>query len=169
MDLTVRDHHPVELAADAVAATAMAAAIGYAASAIFQLPPIPGALAAFAGVIFGLRRVAGTPKERSLPDFNLEDLPEAEPEPEELVLTPDMVLRPPAAEPSEVLVLDDVLAELSPDSRVVRLFDARQMITPGELKADIDRHLRSASSVSSPSDATQALSDALAQLRRSLR
>jgi hypothetical protein len=64
----------------------------------------------------------------------------------------------------EALVLDDILAEIGPDSRVVRLFDPSAVPTPGQLKARIDRHLAPAES----EDATQALFEALAQLRRSL-
>jgi hypothetical protein len=63
------------------------------------------------------------------------------------------------------LLLDDVLAELGSDSRVVRLFDASAMPTPGQLKSRIDEHL----SRGSMPDASQALHDALADLRRSLR
>jgi len=77
------------------------------------------------------------------------------------------------------LELDDILAELGPESRVVRLFDRKSMPrpapTPGQLHARIADHLgdgtpRSVPSNLSPSsDASQALSAALAELRRSLR
>jgi len=67
-----------------------------------------------------------------------------------------------------LLELDDVLAEIGPESRVVRLFDRRAMPTPGQLKTRIDDHL-GAASPGAQSDASQALSDALAELRRSLR
>jgi hypothetical protein len=74
------------------------------------------------------------------------------------------------AREAEPLELDDILAELGPDSRVVRLFDRKAMPTPGQLKTRIDSHLDQARSVQPPqSDAAQALSDALAELRRSLR
>ena len=64
-----------------------------------------------------------------------------------------------------------------PDSRVVRLFDPRAMPTPptpGQIQSRIADHLgdgapRSAPSKTPPSDASQALSAALAELRRSLR
>jgi hypothetical protein len=69
----------------------------------------------------------------------------------------------------EPLVLDDILAEIGPDSRVVRLFDRAAMPTPGQLKCRIDDHLRDAAAPAPSSDAAQALSDALAELRRSLR
>ena len=67
------------------------------------------------------------------------------------------------------LLLDDILAELRPDARVVRLFDVNAMPTPGQLQASIDRHLSSADTRSAPPDASDALHHALAELRRSLR
>jgi len=70
-------------------------------------------------------------------------------------------------EPDE-LVLEDILAELGPESRVVRLFDPAAMPTPGHLNARIEHHLRKESASSAPPDASQALYDALAELRRSL-
>ena len=68
----------------------------------------------------------------------------------------------------EPLELDDVLAAVGTDARVVRLFDRKAMPTPGQLGLTIDRHLQQGPSVAHP-DAAQALSDALAELRRSLR
>ncbi|MFL6764514.1 MAG: hypothetical protein ACJ8FO_04880 [Sphingomicrobium sp.] len=67
------------------------------------------------------------------------------------------------------LVLDDVLTQINGDSRVVRLFDPKLMPTPGQLKSQIDSHLGHGSPAGGASDASQALSDALAELRRSLR
>jgi hypothetical protein len=84
--------------------------------------------------------------------------------PGELVLTEaDRLIS--AGQPLE---LDDILHELQPDSRVVRLFDRKAMPTPGQLKQRIDTHLEQAPA-RPLSDASQALSDALAELRRSLR
>ena len=70
---------------------------------------------------------------------------------------------------TDPLVLDDILTEMGPDSRVVRLFDRKAMPTPGQLKSRIDSHLDRAAQPTAPEDAAQALSDALAELRRSLR
>jgi hypothetical protein len=67
------------------------------------------------------------------------------------------------------LVLDDILAEIGPEARVVRLFDRKAMPTPGQLKSRIDDHIGQAPPRAAPSDASQALSEALAELRRSLR
>ena len=97
---------------------------------------------------------------------------------DELVLTDDDRLDPNEllltdaerldAEPGHLLLLDDVLAEIGPESRVVRLFDRKAMPTPGQLKSRIDDHLSQGAPAPYP-DASQALSDALAELRRSLR
>jgi hypothetical protein len=71
------------------------------------------------------------------------------------------------------LVLDDILAAIGPESRVVRLFDRKAMPTPpptpGQLQSRIADHLGDGAPRFAPSDASQALSAALAELRRSLR
>lgn len=77
--------------------------------------------------------------------------------------------RLPAAASGDPLVLDDVLAAIGPESRVVRLFDRTAMPTPGQLQVRIDDHLGQGSAAADPMDASQALSDALAELKRSLR
>lgn len=83
--------------------------------------------------------------------------------PEELLLTEPYQ---PAEEP---LVLDDILGEIEADSRVVRLFDPAAMPTPAQLNDRIQRHLVRGAPPAPPHDASQALHDALAELRRSLR
>ena len=85
----------------------------------------------------------------------------------ELLLTDADRRQPPAGE--EPLVLTEVLQELRSDSRVVRLFDPSKVPTPGQLKSRIDHHLERGAPPAAPSDASQALSEALAELRRSLR
>jgi hypothetical protein len=82
-----------------------------------------------------------------------------------LLLTDGDRLQTAAHQP---LDLDDILAQLEPDSRVVRLFDPAAMPTPGQLKGRIDDHLHQGAGPPQ-SDAAQALADALAELRRSLR
>ena len=86
----------------------------------------------------------------------------------ELFLTESDRLHPPQPNAPDELVLDDILAELGPDSRVVRLFDPAAMPTPAQLNARIERHLGAATSPASPVDESQALYDALSELRRSL-
>ena len=99
-------------------------------------------------------------------------------ETEELLLTercaPDELLlteryEAPAESAEDALVLDDILDQLSPDSRVVRLFDPAAMPTPAQLKSRIDRHLDGAEPEWQAPDASQALHEALAELRRSIR
>ena len=86
----------------------------------------------------------------------------------ELLLTDAERLRP---EPQtfDELVLDDILAKLGPQSRVVRLFDPAAMPTPGQLNARIERHLQAEKAPAAPGDATEDLYQALSDLRRSLR
>jgi hypothetical protein len=76
---------------------------------------------------------------------------------------------PVRAAEEEPLLLDDILAELGPNSRVVRLFDPDAMPTPGQLKSRIDRHLEPGAGSPEIPDAGQALHDALDELRRSIR
>jgi len=85
----------------------------------------------------------------------------------ELVLT-DADRLQPGGGAGEPLELDDILTEMGPEARVVRLFDRRAMPTPGQLKSRIDSHLDQSPPPSATSDASQALSAALAELRRSL-
>lgn len=114
--------------------------------------------------------------------------------PEELLLTDRLhaqeLLLTERVEPDELLLSDadrvasdapldlqDVLEEIGPDSRVVRLFDRKAMPapTPGQLQSRIAEHMKDGTSRSAPSnltgpsDASKALSEALAELRRSLR
>jgi hypothetical protein len=99
--------------------------------------------------------------------FDLRSIETAEPA--ELLLGEDDVYRPEASSPPttpDPLELDDVLAQIGPDSRIVRLFDPAKMPTPGELKSRIDSHLDAQSSDSRSAEAAQALHEALAQLRR---
>lgn len=88
---------------------------------------------------------------------------------DELVLTDSDRFAPPEFEGAGELVLRDILAELGPNSRVVRLFDPAAMPTPGQLNDRIERHLGDGSSPATAPDASQALYDALSELRRSLR
>jgi hypothetical protein len=87
---------------------------------------------------------------------------------DELLLTDSHRVHPLERVAPDELVLEDILAELGPESRVVRLFDPAAMPTPGQLNARIERHLGEESASTAPPDASQALYDALAELRRSL-
>lgn len=99
---------------------------------------------------------------------------------DELLLDQPMILASFDAATAAVaeLLLDDPLPATPPDSRVVQLFADGRMPTAGQLKRRIDRHLADgtppASSITpnapnGPSDSADALNEALAALRRSLR
>ena len=77
----------------------------------------------------------------------------------------------PQPEP-EALLLDDILASLGPDSRVVRMFAPDAIPTAGQLQARIDRHIASDGRDARgdrDDEAREALHAALADIRRSLR
>lgn len=164
----------IEKNVDRAASALFAAAAAYSAYTAI-VPNFSGPLrAAGAAVVAALAflvcfRVlnAVKPEKRRLPVpvFDVRQIDEEEPP--VLLLTDRVEEPPPPGE--EPLVLDDVLAELGPDSRVVRLFDPRTMPTPGQLNDRIERHLLGEAAPAAPQDASQALHDALAELRRSLR
>jgi len=152
----------IETAVDGAASAMFAAAVGGAAYVLLNGGASGAAVVAetamaAAALLLGfglLRRVGPRIPPAPVPIFDVRAI---EPMPE-------------AAPADEALLLDDVLAELGPDSRVVRLFDRAAMPSPGELKARIDRHLDGDRDADAPAgDASQALHDALAELRRSLR
>jgi len=160
----------IERAVDALASAAFALAWGGAiyawlAGNEFQLT----ATAAIAApAYFAATRILGAikPEPRKLP-VSIFDVREVGPmELPELLLTERYEA---SAGSEEALVLDDILAKLGSDSRVVRLFDPAAMPTPGQLNDRIERHLERVPPAHVGHDATQALHDALAELRRSIR
>ena len=185
-----------ERAAAALFAAAVAyAAYGLALSLGVEAPVALGAAAAGILAYWPCSMVLAGRSDPSfaLPSFALPAFEFSEPH-EELLLTDgvapgELLLTDRVAPTGELvltdadrvdapLVLDDILAELGPDSRVVRLFDRRAMTaapTAGQLQSRIADHLRgeaaryTPSHAPTPSDASQALSAALAELRRSLR
>ena len=131
-----------ERAVDIVAAAAFSAAVGFAAWSLAAdgAPMVAAASATgFLLVYRGLRRVPPEERGFELPGF-----------------------APPALEPvpgtdgeaSAELLLDDRLGKVDEDARVVRLF--------GQVRCGSGQALEA-------SDASEALSDALEELRRSLR
>lgn len=159
----------LEIIVDWAAAAVLAVAVAFAAVRFGLAPAVAGvgALAALTGGWLALRSIGPGPIHFKLAEFQPEPLPAVE-EMDELVLTEaDRRDRPGSNGPEEELVLDDVLARLEDLSRVVRLFDRSAMPNPGDLKARVDRHL-DRSRASEP-DASQALHDALSELRRTLR
>ena len=164
----------IEKNVDRVASWSFAAACGYAAYAWFSGHVPQPALGAQTGGVVALAYLCAArvlhsvrpgPQRTPVPAFTLQDY--GMPEPDELLLTDRYHAAPAATQ--EPLVLDDVLAELGPDSRVVRLFDPAAMPTPAQLKSQIDRHLNRDTPDPQNADAAQALHEALAQLRRSIR
>lgn len=185
----------IEKNVEFVAAASLAAAVGYAVFALSGLPQPEGGMCAAVAVAisFYLGRGALTAfaeKDAAFP-VPIFDVREIELDDDELVLTSEnrigtaeLLLTPDDQVAADELLLteadrlgtdagtlelDDILAELGPDSRVVRLFDRKAMPTPGQLKTRIDDHLQHGTPALVQSDAAQALSDALAELRRSLR
>jgi hypothetical protein len=165
------------LAFEFAPAAIFGAAVGFATATWLALPPLgttPAAAgaAAFGAVWLGLNRFGSRGKAFPIADFEQQEIEVELSAVGELLEEADVValvehLGASSAKPAgEELVLDDVLAAMEPESRVVRLFDANH--TAGEMQARIDRHLRS-SPRQIPPDATQELHDALAALRRSLR
>jgi hypothetical protein len=181
----------IEKTVDRAAAAAFALACAFAAHVWFAAleGPFLFAKTAAAGVFAYLLCVralgAVQPRSRRLP-VPVFDVPEIDAEePDELLLTvryeadelllteryeaDELLLTDRYESAEEPLVLDDILEQLSPDSRVVRLFDPAAMPTPAQLKSRIDRHLDGAAPEVQAPDASQALHEALAELRRSIR
>jgi hypothetical protein len=164
----------IETAVDMIASILFATATGFVIVKLlrgvvdFPLPGVMGTVSALGSSLlcfFALRRVGDRSRGYRMAEFTV--LPLEPIELDELVLTDLDRLRSPSSVADEPLVLDDVLAQMRPDSRVVRLFDPSAMPTPGQLKSRIDRHLVEANPVR-PADASKALFEALAELRRSL-
>jgi hypothetical protein len=165
----------IEKTVDLGAASLFALACGYASWIWFSAvaaKPIAGAETAAAAVLAFvlafrvLSRVQPEPPKLPVPIF---DVREVEPMEETELLLTERFEPPVSPADDDALLLDDILAELGPDSRVVRLFDRAAMPTAGELKSRIDRHLDRNDAGAQTPDAAQALHDALAELRRSIR
>ncbi|HET7604495.1 MAG TPA: hypothetical protein VFK28_00310 [Sphingomicrobium sp.] len=162
----------VEKSVDRLAALLFAAACAFAAYAWLRAgaaPPLLAAETAAAGLLalyLSLRMLSAVqPASPRLP-VPIFDVREVEPFDETAGALADSA-QPPLPAGEEPLLLDDILTEIDPDSRVVRLFDPAAMPTAGELQSRIDRHLEG--SAERNADAAQALHDALAELRRSIR
>lgn len=179
----------IERGAERIASALLAGAVGFAAYVYLrphvgelQLRLLAGgaALTAFLLSSLAIRAVPSRRSAFATPIFKVADFEPVEPDelllrdedrvtPEELLLTDgDRIAAAAPSGPAEPLLLDDVLAQIGPDSRVVRLFDRRSMPTPGQLQSRIDHHLGHRRPQASL-DAAEALSEALAELRRSLR
>lgn len=152
------------------AAAIFAVAVAYAVSRLTPSALPIGAVAA-AALFFAmqiLRSIA--PDEREMPLAEFEPAELVIEDWDELLLTEaERIDEGHSPDADDELVLDDVLAELGEESRVVRLFDRSAMPTPGQLRTRIDRHLNQAHAQEASSDASEALHEALAKLRHSLK
>jgi hypothetical protein len=165
-------------------AAAFALATGFAAfkaGPTFGFKPAPAMLSGgFGSLALGLlaMRAAGPdPRTHALPEFAVDplavddvlELTEVAEEP----LLLDTVYDDPVEDLA--MLLEDALPQADPASRVVQLFAALPMPTPGQLKDRIDRHLAIGSmhvvrEFEGPApDASDALFAALNELKRSLR
>lgn len=156
--------HWADRAAELGGASALGVGCGVSAWLLRSFVAVPGyALAAAAVLVGGLlgwlfvRNAGLAHPASSLPRFELEPVP--------LGLADD----------DDELLLDDPVATPAAPSRVVSLFGGGESLpTAGELQSRIDRHLGS-NAARDPSgpifvpDASDALFEALADLRRSLR
>jgi hypothetical protein len=164
----------IERALDAGAALLFGAAAGFGTVKLLTSLTAAAATGVFASAaaFAALRRVPVPERGFDVPEFTPENATFAELD--ELVLTdadrwqpqPQLQAQPDAG---DELLLEDIVAELAPNSRVVRLFDPASMPTVGELNAAIEQHLGDTIGRAAPADASQQLYDALAELRRSLR
>jgi hypothetical protein len=152
--------HPVEALAEWAAPAVLAAGCGWSVRLAFLPPAVIAAAAiiAFAGGVT-VMRIAG---RRQITINRFEPVAIDASDLDELLLEAK----------DEVLLLDDPLVQVAPDSRVVRLFD-RQEPTPGELVERIADFLgdgrRPPPEAAVPVDASASLHAALANIRASLR
>jgi hypothetical protein len=172
----------IERAADQLAAAVFAMAAAFAVwkfthAGGMKMPALAGCTGGFGYFLMVtlLRQIDSGASGFRLPEFEPAQFEPVEldelllTEQVELVLTEDDRLRPPTTRLPDELLLDDILAEIDPQSRVVRLFDPATMPTPAQLNARIERHLNQGESSTAPTDASEALYEALAELKRSLR
>jgi len=160
-------------AAPAVAAAFAAARLAPVNGWPIDIAVLAGFCGMFVAAFAAMRAVPAEARKLALPDFDpmagpdvlLLDQPLEELD--ELLL--DRPLMEAEVEAVAELLLEDALPAPQPDSRVVQLFAPGRMPTAGQLRDRIDRHLADGDSGSRQSDASDALSQALAELRRSLR
>ena len=125
----------------------------------------------FAAAFTAMRIVPAEARQLALPDFESALVQDEELFDDVLLLDQAWIENKVEAATEAVaeLLLDDPLPAPMPDSRVVQLFAEGRMPTAGQLKHRIDRHLADGARPATAIDAADALSEALAELRRSLR
>ncbi|MES2903017.1 MAG: hypothetical protein V4696_02425 [Pseudomonadota bacterium] len=151
----------------------------------YGLSPEAALLAGFGGMfvlaLASMRAVPAEPRRLNLPAFEPMTLPTCVMDDAELSLhqflgsEDELLLDQPLVQPAEMaavaeLLLDDPLPAPPVESRVVQLFATGRMPTAGQLQQRIDRHLTAGDRLpDAAQDASDAFSEALAELRRSLR
>lgn len=176
-----QDRGPLDWLVEVAGASAPAVAAAFAA---FKLAPtngwpvapavLIGGAATFAAAWAVMRLIPAEAHHLALPDFGgvvledelLLDQPWAA---EDDILWLDQPLMEQGSAAVAELLLDDPLPVAEPGSRVVQLFADGRMPSAGQLLTRIDRHLSDNGNRAPSSDASDALSEALAELRRSLR
>lgn len=151
---------------DVASAALFGAAVAYAGTALgTPLLGWAGGSIAMMAALVGLRLVPPEPQRFALPLIALE------------ALSPELPADVLELTEPEPLLLEDVLTATQPNARVVRLFARPPLPTAGELVQRIESHLgrdgqsgdrRTGEVVQLPVDASAALREALADLRRSL-
>lgn len=124
-----------------------------------------------APIIEEVEPISETPVAR---EPGVETIAQAKPESQpDLVNPTELELRDPAQgggeNPEIPFVPEADRDEVPQDGRVVHLFDPEAMPSPGEMISRIDRHLEGQASAVQSADAAEALHQALAELRRSIR
>jgi hypothetical protein len=165
----------IETSVEAGSAAIFAGAVAFAAFHLVQgavgergLAAVTAGAAAVAYLLCGATLKRLTSEQPRFP-FSVFDVSEIDfTDCDELLLT-DAERVPPSASRDVGDRVDQIAAEISADSRVVRLFDPAAMPSPEQLKDRIDQQLDGGASPPPSPDASQALYDALSELRRSLR
>ncbi|MEO7410740.1 MAG: hypothetical protein ABIU10_05400 [Sphingomicrobium sp.] len=188
------DRGPLDWLVEMAGASAPAAAAGFAASRLAPLNDwlvgaavLTGFGTVFAVAFGAMRIIPAEARYLALPDFEQPALSDEILLLDDTLVDGELLLDMPLMDPGELLLdqelvepellaavaellLDDPLPAAAPESRVVQLFAGGRMPTAGQLQRRIDRHL--AGGEQAPvvtKDASDALSEALAELRRSLR
>lgn len=174
--MKARTYSIIEGATTTVAAASLAGALGYAVTALiagfYDLPIVPGLAAAaiaFTGTRAALKRIdprfgainGGSLKSAAYSELDLSDFLDVGALVTPMVSAEDQPM-------DELLLLDDVLVQVGPGSRVTQLFGQGEQPSAGELAMQIDRHLKARSHEEGP-DESAAMFEALGKLRGSLR
>jgi len=161
----------IEAVMDLAAAALLCAAVAY---LLLHLGVAPLLAAGCAGAAFFacwrlLTSVAPLVADPSLAFEAAPFPPLPEPLPELLLTAADQLPQESSAEDADELVLDARLIALGTNARVVRLFDPAAMTASVPAQDQIEVTLVEKTPPTAPPDASQALYEALADLRRSLR